>query len=240
VTRFFCREPHHLQTRKSIFDTKQPTIFVADINDDMSSSRLFFTAPPFGRLLLYTGRRQQLRVWCLSPRGFSTGDQNDYQTGTVKNYIRKKSYGFLLPDGATDPIFVHRTGIKSTATLPRGTGNSNPFLLRNERVRFVVVPDKRRNVMICTEVEYEDGTPIPIYRPSYVEGVKKFFCNILGEAVYQIMKEKTDETVRRTKIKELYEQTKQKIAAGQERYDAVTGKLKRRGEEPLRRKSPVF
>jgi cold shock CspA family protein len=149
--------------------------------------------------------------------------------------LRKKSFGFVIPDGRGDttdedpPIFVHRSGIKSTNLLPSNANPANPFLLRNERVRFQIVLDDSTNKKSAQHVEYEDGTPIPIYRSAYVDNVKKYHWSVLGEAVYNIMDEETDEAVRRAKIKTLYEKTKQDIAEGQTRYDAMTGLLKRGG-----------
>jgi cold shock CspA family protein len=163
--------------------------------------------------------------------GTSTAAAATYVTGTVKNYMRKKAFGFVIADGATtdeDPIFIHRSGIKSLRLLPSNSNPANPFLLRNERVRFQIVLDDSTNKKSAQDLEYEDGTPIPIYRSAYVDNVKKYHWSVLGEAVYKIMDEK-DETVRRAKIKTLYEKTKRDIAEGQTRYDAMTGLLKRGG-----------
>lgn len=137
-------------------------------------------------------------------------------TGKVRVYFRKKGYGFLVPDdnnnnnhhntdidpddpATANAIFVHRSAIKSTQLLPTTFTNlTNPYLVRNERVRFRII--ERINdakdftfEKVARDVEYEDGTPIPIYRSEYVDNVKKYHYSVLGEAVYTAMEEQDDE-----------------------------------------------
>jgi cold shock CspA family protein len=159
----------------------------------------------------------------------------EYVTGKVRNYARKKAFGFIIPDGeeggeADDAIFVHRSGIKSTSLLPPESGISNPFLVRNERVRFVVVEQESNDDptmmnKVAKEVEYEDGSPIPIYRPEYVDHVKRYNFSVFGEVVYTAMEDEdideTDLAVCQAKIKAAYEKAKQDIADGQTRYAAM-------------------
>jgi cold shock CspA family protein len=157
-------------------------------------------------------------------------------TGKVRNYARNKAFGFIIPDGegtdeAEDAIFVHRSGIKSTSLLPPESGISNPYLLRNERVRFLIVDqineyDVTITNKVAKEVEYEDGSPIPIYRPEYVDHVKRYNFGVFGELVYTAMEDEDDEdeadlTISQAKIKVAYEKAKQDIADGQTRYDAM-------------------
>jgi cold shock CspA family protein len=161
----------------------------------------------------------------------------EYVTGKVRNYARKKAFGFIIPDGeeggeADDAIFVHRSGIKSTSLIPPESGSiSNPYLLRNERVRFLVVEQESNDDptmmnKVAKEVEYEDGSPIPIYRPEYVDHVKRYNFSVLGEVVYTAMEDEdiddvADSAVCQAKIKAAYEKAKQDIADGQTRYTAM-------------------
>jgi hypothetical protein len=107
---------------------------------------------------------------------------------------------------------------------------SNPFLRRSERVRFLVVnePSEKGSAKAAKELEYDDGTPIPIYRSSYVANVKKYTFAVLGEALYKIMQEETDSAVRQAKIKESYDIARIAIENAQTRYDAMTALIKKK------------
>jgi cold shock CspA family protein len=158
---------------------------------------------------------------------------SEYVTGTVKNYIRDKAFGFVIPDGGTeaDAIFVHRSGIKSTKLLPPNSAVTNPFLRRSERVRFLVVnePSEKGSLKAAKELEYDDGTPIPIYRSAYVANVKKYTFAVLGETLYKIMQEEeTDEAARQAKIKDSYDIARIAIESAQTRYDDMTALIKKK------------
>jgi 'Cold-shock' DNA-binding domain len=173
------------------------------------------------------------------------GSGTDYVYGTVRNYLRQKAFGFVIPDGGTEAeaIFVHRSGIKSTKFLPSSSSTTTPFLLSKERVRFRIVSETtttsqqqptamnpRRGKkpragpsQAAQDLEFEDGTQIPIYRPSYVINCKKYALSNLGESVFQAMEEEgVDPAVREAKIKGLFEQSQQIIGDAQARYDAMT------------------
>jgi cold shock CspA family protein len=174
----------------------------------------------------------------------SSTNKKEYVYGTVKNYIRERAYGFIKPDTGgdnignnnDDTIYIHRSGIKSAKLVPpnfsvKGSANSVvatiPYLRRNERVRFFVVeePAEKGPLKAARELEFEDGTQIPIYRPGYVANYKTHCVGVLGEVIYQEMNNNDDETVADeaayAKIQQSYETAKQAIAKAQARFDAM-------------------
>jgi hypothetical protein len=179
-------------------------------------------------------------------------DQNDYDDDD--NDDAEKSNSDPTADNADGSIFVHQTDIQSAKYLDPSKrtlgGVANPYLIRQERVRFRIVEvindakdftfEKR-----AKDVTYEDGSPIPIYRSEYVNNVKKYNYSVLGESVYEAMETEEEEggdddeydhddekdtkggretKIRRStyeKIKAVYEEVNENIADGQARYDAM-------------------
>jgi len=88
-------------------------------------------------------------------RCFSTGA---VEIGSVKFYNIGKAYGFITSDGGED-IFVHRTHIAGATD----EDIKNPILVTGEKVQFCKETDDN-NKIFATEVKYEDGSTVPLYR----------------------------------------------------------------------------
>jgi hypothetical protein len=168
----------------------------------------------------------------------------EYVYGTVRNYLRPKGYGFIVRDGVADKaenlVFVHRQSIKTAKLLPPGIFGTNPvnipYLLPKERVRF-----RLGNVLLkgngekragpskqeAIDLEFENGTPVPIYRNAYMSTSRKLALIGLGEAVYKFMTEEgLDATTREAKIKVAFDRAQRSIRDAQERYDTMNRMIK--------------
>jgi cold shock CspA family protein len=169
----------------------------------------------------------------------------EYVYGTVRNYLRPKGYGFIVRDGvsadkAENLVFVHRQSIKTAKLLPPGIFGTNPvnipYLLPKERVRFRLGnvltkgngekragPSKQEAI----DLEFENGTPVPIYRNAYMSTSRKLALSGLGEAVYKFMTEEgLDPAVREDKIKIAFDRAQRAIRDAQERYDTMNRMIK--------------
>lgn len=146
----------------------------------------------------------------------------EMKVGFVQSYLRTKAYGFVTPDDGGDAIFVHRSSIKSVAKMPPLSPVTHPYLVKGERIRFVVVKDDKgeaKTSLKATEVEYEDGKQIPIYRDVYVNNVKKYETAVLGGKVFAAFEEDTDEATKQANVLKFYEHAKEAIKSAQKRYD---------------------
>jgi cold shock CspA family protein len=135
-------------------------------------------------------------------RSFSTAVSEPYLTGTVKFYLRNKAYGFLEVDSADLPngekeVFVHRSSFVTEHSMKDGFV-SRPFLNEGERVRFRLEPNNNKDnvdnkdsakkpTMRATEVTFEDGRQIPLYRKNYAMSVVRSELLRFGSSVVQIM-----------------------------------------------------
>jgi cold shock CspA family protein len=127
----------------------------------------------------------------------TSDDRNDmnkpvYATGTVKFYHRQRLFGFVTMDKAprgTPDIFVKRSQIRSTLDFeysPR-----NPFLIRGDRIRFVL--EEVDGQLRAMDVTALDRRPIPPLRHSYWRNKTNGLYRQLGEDVDTILTHSPDD-----------------------------------------------
>jgi cold shock CspA family protein len=150
----------------------------------------------------------------------SAEDGGDYVYGTVKMYLRKKSYGFIVPDdseGDAD-VFVHNSGIAGAVL---SNSSAFPFLKTDERVRYTLNqpdPSKQNARPHASNVTYEDGTKIPSYRPEYIVNLAYSEFATLGQAVDAILEDDAIDN-KHEAIQEARGKTKATIATSRGRYE---------------------
>jgi len=154
---------------------------------------------------------QRPRCW-----SFSTTADDDFKFGTVKMFNRKKAYGFILPDDREDAkeLFVHNSGIVGTERVDSALF---PFLRQGERVRYTVTTGENAKTS-ASQVTYDDGSKVPIYRKEYVETIKKYEFGIFGGKVNAILTDDDNEN-KLESILEEHANACAAVAVGQERYD---------------------
>jgi len=122
---------------------------------------------------------------------FSTiSDSNNEETGVVKFYVARQSYGFILADSDGKELFVHRTDIKGAPA----DDARNPILKLGEKVKFIRVEKKEEgngngdNVKLAAkDVVFANGENVPVFRQGVCCFFKKyFFCILL---MYQLLYE---------------------------------------------------
>ena len=126
------------------------------------------------------------RVW------FSTERSDDFLTGTVKFYDKRKAWGMVVGDGAEkQEFFIHRRSIVSW--LPPQEDVNHPYLKENEKVRFKAQNKEGSDykAMEALELTRPDGSQVPAFRSDYVKGNKKRLAHTMGERVYAIMESTT-------------------------------------------------
>ncbi|CAJ1964608.1 unnamed protein product [Cylindrotheca closterium] len=147
---------------------------------------------------------------------FST-ETDGFLTGTVKFFIRKKAYGFLIPDdpveAGSSEVWVHRTSIDSPHSSDEYP--TRPYLYKDERVKFRVEFDEEGRTPKATELTFENGKAVPLFRKNYHQSAIKGEQQRLGEFLLEIMKEEglTDA--------EQLEKIKTAVAATQEAITAA-------------------
>jgi cold shock CspA family protein len=255
---FFSSTPDHnilANTTRSTATTTTTTAITRSSSSSTSSDDGEYVT---GRVKLYF--RKKAYGFLLPDRpggeednGTTNGNTHQNNDDDDNNNDAEDSNFDRTADNADGSIFVHQTDIQSAKYLDPSKrtlgGVQNPYLIRQERVRFRIVEqindakdftfEKR-----AKDVTYEDGSPIPIYRSEYVNNVKKYNYSVLGETVYEAMEmeeegEDDDEydhddekdrkggratKIRRStyeKIKATYEEVNENIADGQARYDAM-------------------
>lgn len=135
---------------------------------------------------------QSPRCWLSTTDTAADGD--DFVYGTVKMYVRKKAYGFIIPDATSDAppvdIFVHHTGIVGSEMIETAIF---PYLETGERVRYQVgTKEGNDDRPKAANLTFEDGSQVPIYRKEYTDIIAKSEYTTLGEAVDDIL---TDDAV---------------------------------------------
>ena len=116
---------------------------------------------------------------------------DDFLTGTVKFYIRKKAYGFVIPDNPTEvgsaEVWVHRTSIDTPHSAEEYP--TRPYLYKDERVKFRVEFDEEGRTPKATDLTFENGKEVPLFRKNYHQSAIKGEQQRLGEFLLEIMKE---------------------------------------------------
>jgi cold shock protein len=127
------------------------------------------------------------------------------ETGTVKWYRYQKAYGFIVADNDSADVFVHRSAIAGS-----DSGDvSNPILKNDERVAFTRVDDNGR--ISAANVTFEDGTIIPTYRDGFEQKAIVAAKRKFGFVAFDAMEEGGDDEEILTKIKQAFQETKEKI-----------------------------
>ena len=157
---------------------------------------------------------------------FSSSSDGDYVAGTVKFYMRNKAYGFVIPDkpalvGGSKDVWVQRTSF-DTPHSPEEFP-IRPYLYKNERVKFRFEPAPEGGSPKATDLVFENGRQIPLFRKNYAAAAIKGECSRLGESVLEIM---TDEKFANlsdaelmVKIKEAAQIAKETIGIAQSKQD---------------------
>uniref|UniRef100_A0A7R9WTL0 CSD domain-containing protein n=1 Tax=Craspedostauros australis TaxID=1486917 RepID=A0A7R9WTL0_9STRA len=115
----------------------------------------------------------------------SLSSSTEEYTGIVKFYMRNKAYGFILPDDQElGDVFVHCSSV--VCDVPTEESNVRPFLVRNERVRFGITDKEGHAQKYATNVRFEDGSIVPIYRQNYAKSMRKDVACALGETVLEM------------------------------------------------------
>ncbi|KAL3938866.1 MAG: hypothetical protein SGBAC_006305 [Bacillariaceae sp.] len=116
---------------------------------------------------------------------------NDFLTGTVKFFIRKKAYGFVIPDdpaeAGSSEVWVHRTSIDTPHSGEEYP--TRPYLYKDERVKFRVEFDEEGRTPKATNLTFENGKEVPLFRKNYHQSAIKGEQQRLGEFLLEIMKE---------------------------------------------------
>lgn len=128
------------------------------------------------------------------------------ETGTVKWYRYQKAYGFIVADNDSADIFVHRTAITGSDSGDM----SNPILKNDERVAFSRVDDNGR--LSAADVTFEDGSIIPTYRDGFEQKAIVAAKRKFGFIAFDAMDEGGDEDEILAKIKQAFQEAKEKIA----------------------------
>jgi len=136
--------------------------------------------------------------------------------GSVKFYNVGKAYGFITPEGTDTDIFVHRTHINGATD----DDIKNPILISGEKVQFRKEVDEN-NKEFATDVKFEDGSIIPLYRPDFVERRTKTIKSRLGFEVYDILSGGGDEELVAQKIAGAYTSARDNINDASDRQRAA-------------------
>lgn len=149
--------------------------------------RLQTASPPAQSLVL---ARPRCAVRPLSSKAAAAAaDGKEYQTGTVKFYLRDKAYGFIVPDDGSpsDEIWVHRTSLDTPHSAEEFP--TRPYLQRHERVKFRVEQAAAGESNKAVDVLFENGRQVPLFRKNYHKSVLRAEMLRFGEAVYDILLE---------------------------------------------------
>lgn len=143
---------------------------------------------------------------------------DDFLTGTVKFYIRKKAYGFIIPDdpaeAGTSEIWVHRTSIDTPHSGEEYP--TRPYLYKDERVKFRVEFEEEGRTPKAMNLMFENGKEVPLFRKNYHQSAIKGEHQRLGEFLLEIMKEEgLSEQEQLEKIKTAVRATEEVIATAQ-------------------------
>ena len=88
----------------------------------------------------------------------------------MKFYTRSKSYGFIVADSDVlsqedgGDVWIHRVGFITPPEIAVEEYTTRPYLLKGERVKFRVKNDPARNSLQATDLTYEDGSMVPLFR----------------------------------------------------------------------------
>jgi len=112
---------------------------------------------------------------------FSTAS-DEFQTGSIKFYIREKAYGFIIPDdikaaGSAD-IWVHRTSFETPHSIEEHP--TRPYLYQGERVKFRVKKVKGPTPQ-AMDLTFANGEIVPLFRRNYAESVIKGVHQRIGD-----------------------------------------------------------
>ena len=154
----------------------------------------------------------------LSQRGFilssrawlSTESNNDFLTGVVKFYDKRKAWGIVVGNDNKE-YYIHRRSIVSW--LPPQEDIFHPYLVATEKVRFQSQnKEGKTNSKEATNLTYVDGSQVLAYRSNYLSGNKKRMSHIFGERVYYIMEHATlSDEQKHTEIAEAFQNSKEKM-----------------------------
>jgi cold shock CspA family protein len=144
--------------------------------------------------------------------------------GSVKNYNRKKAFGFIAVDGSEEAVFVHRSAIQGAPVGP-DINPLFPFLVRNERVRFLLKDSASRSdgKLHAEELTYEDGSIVPNFRSNYVPNIRRFEHQQLGKFVYELMEKSSQDDSAELlleQIRKTYDSCRENVEAARERYNS--------------------
>eukprot|EP00980_Cylindrotheca_fusiformis_P015013 scaffold4127_cov126-Cylindrotheca_fusiformis.AAC.9 len=146
-------------------------------------------------------------------------DDDDYFLGSVKFFIRNKSYGFIIPDdpasaGASE-IWVHRTSIDS----PNHSSDeypTRPYLYKNERVKFRIEMDQEGRRPKAANLKFENGKLVPLFRKNYHQSTIQGEHKRVGEFLLKLMREEgLDDVERMERIKAAVAATEEAIAVAE-------------------------
>ena len=158
------------------------------------------------RLLSKRGSILSSRAW------FSTSSDDDFVTGVVKFYDKRKAWGIVVGNDQNE-YFIHRRSIVSW--LPFQEDTFHPYLVATEKVRFKPSKsyrmEEKSKTMEATFLTNVDGSQVLAYRSNYISGNKKRLSHLFGEQVYLIMEDASiSDEQKHAAVVDAFQQTKEK------------------------------